>query len=65
MRNEKEYCLRRSAALREQMIQAAQANDREAFTTVYNTAQRYMLRGELREMMVMWITRGRENDVRV
>ena len=45
------------------MIQAAQANDLEAFTKAYNTAQRYMLRGELREMMVMWIARGRDNDV--
>lgn len=55
-RNEKEYCEKRSAVLREQMIQATEANDRVRFTEAYNKAQRYMKRGELRNMMVMFIT---------
>ncbi len=55
-RNEKEYCMKRSAELKDKMIQAIQANDRIAFSTAYNTAQVYMKRGELRNMMIMWIT---------
>ena len=56
MRNEKAYCLKRADELREQMVKATEANDRVAFTEAYNKAQRYMKRGELRNMMVMFIT---------
>lgn len=55
-RNEKEYCEKRSAELKGRMINATQACDKAAFSEAYNTAQRYMTRPELRNMMVMFIT---------
>lgn len=55
-RNEKEYCEKRSAELRAQMIQATRECNRVKFSEAYNTAQRYMKRGELRDMMVMFVT---------
>ena len=55
-RNEKEYCEKRSAELKEKMIQATRECDKIKFSEAYNTAQRYMKRGELRNMMVMFVT---------
>ena len=55
-RNEKEYCEKRSAELKEEMIQATKECNRVKFSEAYNKAQRYMKRGELRNMMVMFIT---------
>ena len=54
--NEKEYCMKRAAELREQMIEATKANNRVAFDVAYIKAQRYMTRTELHDMMVMFIT---------
>ena len=53
---EKEYCAKRSSELRAQMIQAIQGGDHAAFRRAFETAQRYMKRGELKNMMMMYIT---------
>ena len=55
-RNEKEYCMKQAAELKGQMINATRNCDKIAFSKAYNTAQRYMTRPELRNMMVMFIT---------
>lgn len=54
--SEREYCEKRSGELREQMIEATRACDRVAFAKAYETALRYMKRGELRNMMVMFVS---------
>lgn len=56
MRNEKEYCEKRSAALKEEMIQATRECNRAKFSEAYNKAQRYMKRGELKNMVIMFIS---------
>ena len=56
MRNEKEYCEKRATELKEEMIQATKECDRVKFSEAYNKAQRYMKRGELKNMMKMFIS---------
>lgn len=56
MRNEKEYCEKRSAELKEEMIWATKEGDWVKFSEAYNKAQRYMKRGELKNMMIMFIS---------
>lgn len=53
---EKEYVVRRAEELKARMIEATKACDKVAFATAYNTAQRYMTRTELRNMMVMFVS---------
>ena len=52
----KEKEVKRASELKTQMLQAIQDKDHAAFRKAFETAQRYMKRGELKTMMMLYIT---------